>query len=75
MATDLFQALTQLNQGVAVPQGQPLRTGENPMTGLSAFPGATIPAATAAPNLSVNPTKQPTSLEEALFGLGGNIYG
>lgn len=75
MATDLFEGLVQLNQGVAVPEGLPLRQGENPFAGISAFPGGTIPAATPAPHQSVNPIPQPTSLEEALFGLGGKTYG
>ena len=71
MAVDLLQSLMNMNTGVAVPQGQPLLQGENPLTSLQGLPAGTIPSATPAPNISANPTKQVKSLEEMLFGLGG----
>lgn len=71
MAVDLLSSLMNMNSGVAAPQGQPLVQGENPLTSLSELPAGTIPNSTAAPHLAANPSKQATSLEDILFGLGG----
>ena len=71
MAVDLLQSLMNMNTGVAVPQGQSLLQGENPLTSLQGLPAGTTPAATPAPHTSANPSKQVKSLEEMLFGLGG----
>lgn len=71
MAVDLMQSLMNMNTGVAQPQGQPILQGENPLINLQGLPAGTTPAATAAPDLTANPTKQVKSLEELLFGMGG----
>ena len=71
MAVDLLSSLMNMNTGVAVPAGQPIIQGENPLVSLEGLPPATVPAATPAPDLAANPTKQVKSLEEMLFGLGG----
>lgn len=71
MPTDLFMSLMNMNTGVAVPQGNPILQGENPMVNAEGLPPATVSNATAAPDVSANPTKQVQSLEEMLFGLGG----
>ncbi len=71
MSIDLFTSLMNMNTGVAVPQGEPILQGENPLVSVEGLPPATVPAATPAPDVSANPTKQVKSLEEMLFGLGG----
>lgn len=71
MSNDLLMSLMNMNQGVAVPEGNPILQGENPMVNTEGLPPSTVTNATAAPNLSANPTKQVQSLEEMLFGLGG----
>lgn len=71
MATDLLQSLMNMNSGVAVPQGQPMMQGENPLTALQGLPPGVIPSATPAPMQAANPTNQVKSLEEMLFGIGG----
>jgi hypothetical protein len=76
MSLDLLSSLMNLQGGVATPQGQPILQGENPLAGFQGMPGATIPAATAAPAVSVNPSgRQVQSLEEMLFGIGGGLNG
>ena len=71
MSIDLFTSLMNMNTGVAVPQGEPILQGENPLVSVEGLPPATVPAATPAPHVAVNPTQQVKSLEEMLFGLGG----
>ena len=72
MATDLLMSLMNMDAGVAVPQGQPIQQGQNPLTSLQGMPAGTIPAATPAPQLTANPVpNQVRSLEEMLFGVGG----
>ncbi len=79
MSTDLMMSLMNLNQGVASPQGQPLLQSENPMSALAGLPPATVPAATPPLQQSANPALPPgrpaKSLEEQLFGFGGNLFG
>ena len=76
--TDLLSSLMQLGAptppggGVASPApmgAQPLLQGENPLAPVQAAAPVQIPAATPAPNLSVNPNeRQVQSLEQLLFG-------
>ena len=75
MAVDLLQALTGMNTGVVIPQGQPIQPAANPMQLLAGAPSGAIPAATPAPQLTANPGNQVQSLEELLFGLGDKLYG
>jgi hypothetical protein len=70
MSQDLLQSLISL--GVEPQPGpvgqQPIFQGENPMTRAGGFPPGGVPAATAAPDVAANPTRQVRSLEELLFG-------
>lgn len=79
MAADLMMSLMNLNSGVATPAGDPLLQGENPMAGLQGLPASTVAAATPPLQQSANPAMPPgkpaKSLEEQLFGFGGNLYG
>ena len=79
MYTDLMMSLMNLNSGVASPAGLPMLQSENPMAGLQGLPASTVPAATPPLQQSANPALPPgkpaKSLEEQLFGFGGNIFG
>ena len=78
--TDLLQSLMNLQggqlsgssgTGVAVPQGQPILQGENPLASALVQRGTGIPSATPAPHQFANPSsRQVTSLEDILFGGG-----
>ena len=75
--SDMFSALMGMQGGVATPQQAPIVQGENPMAGLQGLQPGTVPAATPPPQMAVNPGggRKVRSLEELLFGFGGNIYG